>query len=691
MFFDLYVMALKFLGNIDIDDYILCNDVSSLFDKYDEDEVLVLKGIEGYALGNYNSKRDIFNKVKNDIYNAFLENPRKYLDSFFFDDRFIKDIFSYFEIRRIRRIMKGLEIQINDIISRGPKDLSERHFLMKYLKVHIDLDSEYQRKYISEILDKNILELENEEYCFLCNYVSRWMLRESGNENIPVNVFAAKFSDSRDDGGYARSTFIVMRLLEDDFSIPYAVRCICHETQHIIQNSMYRRLDPFNNNHIDSKVGLDYFEHLFMGDKYYHNNYWFSKIEYDAEKNGTMWASKFLKLFGKNVSDDLNNSLYFTVKPFEFRMQSICTKNKDEYEKEFFEYSDVYNLDSIVKKDITLLDIYPILHRLYDNNGNKISLDEMLKNDFSLGEDLNIFYPFVFDYIQRGELANSNGEYINNIYLLFDKVYQKVLTMFSSSPSFLLDLNDYSGYASSFVFSDLDDIFTSELVYYFSFLTKTSKYLYNHLDKIQDSKKFISGLDGILDKLNYLLNNNVEFFKKDNLSFLRNYNSDLLYIYNDYRKADVQKFFSDRLSKFVSDDVLKIDINGVSLKDYIYNELISHVSYEDISYLDINGEHVKFDDYVIDLIFKHFEYDDSDILTLLNLMRVPIMESDVRDLFFEKYDRLAFMYKDDLVFDVLKGAEGLADDEYNDNILSKTLVDINNEDIASQIRSVISR
>ena len=48
MLYSLYIKALEFLGNINIDDYILFNDVSSLFEKYDEDEVLLLK--KGYSI-----------------------------------------------------------------------------------------------------------------------------------------------------------------------------------------------------------------------------------------------------------------------------------------------------------------------------------------------------------------------------------------------------------------------------------------------------------------------------------------------------------------------------------------------------------------------------------------------------------------------------------------------------------------
>lgn len=140
MYYDLYVKALTVLGDRDIDEYILSSDISSLFEKYDEDDVLLLRGIEGYILGNYNRKRNLFKKVKREIYNSFIRNPHKYFDSFFFEEHFAKQIFSFFEARKIKKIMSNLDVQANDIMMRGPRDLSERHFLMKYLKKHIDLN-----------------------------------------------------------------------------------------------------------------------------------------------------------------------------------------------------------------------------------------------------------------------------------------------------------------------------------------------------------------------------------------------------------------------------------------------------------------------------------------------------------------------------------------------------------------------
>lgn len=47
MRYNFYIERMKeLLGSQSIDDYILNSDVSSLFDKYDEDDVVLLKGIE---------------------------------------------------------------------------------------------------------------------------------------------------------------------------------------------------------------------------------------------------------------------------------------------------------------------------------------------------------------------------------------------------------------------------------------------------------------------------------------------------------------------------------------------------------------------------------------------------------------------------------------------------------------------
>ena len=88
MYYDLYVKALGVLGNNNIDEYILSHDISSLFEKYDEANVLLLRGIEGYVLVN-SKKKKLLGKVKREIYSSFIKNPRKYFDSFFFDEFFV--------------------------------------------------------------------------------------------------------------------------------------------------------------------------------------------------------------------------------------------------------------------------------------------------------------------------------------------------------------------------------------------------------------------------------------------------------------------------------------------------------------------------------------------------------------------------------------------------------------------------
>lgn len=110
--------------------------------------------------------------------------------------------------------------------------------------------------------------MDFEEYNFLCLYVGKWMLRESGNENIDLSLFVANFPDSSCDGGYACNKYVVMDKFDEGFSIPYIIKCVCHEVQHVVQSRMYDRLDVYDFNYVDSKVGLDYFEHLFMGDEY---------------------------------------------------------------------------------------------------------------------------------------------------------------------------------------------------------------------------------------------------------------------------------------------------------------------------------------------------------------------------------------------------------------------------------------
>ena len=681
MRYNFYIERMKeLLGSQSIDDYILNSDVSSLFDKYDEDDVVLLKGIETYVL---NGSKGVKDRVRKQLYRAFMENPRKYFDSSLFDDKNINTIFSFFEVLKIKKTMRRVRASARDIMARGPKDENELHFLMKYFKKYINLDDKYQREYITKILDKKVSELDPEEYSFLCVYAGEWMLRESGHADIDMELLAVNFLDSSNNVGYANGNVILMSLFDDNIhDLLNVVKCVCHETQHVIQKNIYDRRASRDSK--DSQIILDYFENDIMGYEYYQKNYLFSKIEYDAESIGIKYAVKFLSSFGKKLFEAYFNNSYENYKPYEFRMQPICTS----YEKEFVEPSRVSNFDSFVKRNPLLIYDYPVLKKLY-YNGDKLSFDKMLNNDFSLDGNLELFYDYVFCYIQDGKLDGYEAGEVqfNNIWLVYDKVCERVLAMFENY--FDTSINDYG---VSISYSEIEDVFTAEVLYYFSFLTKISNFIYSNIGKLSHDKlpDFEDKISSILDKLNNVLDGHVFRFKMDKSKFLENNFSDLFGIYNDIRKDDSIKFITSRFEELVPPSFWNLNYEGSTVRDYICNDLYMNVSYLDNSVLMVEGREFKLDDYILLVVSRSLGYDIDDVLNLFDLMRQPILDDEVREELFQKYDELLFKFKDDSLF--LKMLEKVKDSslkEYDNKTLLDRLDEMYVDDFEDEFNSTV--
>ncbi len=711
MYFRFFERALCLLGNKSIEEYILDNDISLLYEKYDEKDYILLKGIEAriLMLPSINFKKEkiytsALKKAKKDFCTAFFANPRKYFDSLLLKDSNFKNLLSFFARRKVDKTMKSLEGEAKRLLIEGTKNDDDRHFLMKYLKDNVDLDDDNQRKLILDIIESGTLPKDVEECNFFYCYVKKWMLRESGYEAAEKFLFTAYFPESREDAGYANGDFICMRMMDEKNAIASAVRNVCHETRHTIQSYMHERLSASSDNHVDSKVGLDYLEYCVFDDNYYSNNYWFSKIELDAEKVGLDYTMKFLSSLGKeDLSRDLfSNDRYLEKEPYEFIATPICKKEGLDYLEDFSEFSRVSMWDSIVKNNSYLVDQYPILSKLYDD-GNKLSFNQMMKNDFSEGENLEIYYDYIFSYIQEGSLDNSNlssDVYFNNLKLIYEKVIDRITRMLDSNPFVLGNVSASSRHGINISNDKIREIFTSEIVYYFSFVTKITKYLNQHISFLNNSYKgdFAKDVDFLLGKMHSLLNEYLsEFISGNSSEFLNNNYLDLLSIHNELRKDEVSDLYLKKLEKLVTDNYRDIIVDGTDYKlsDYVSQVLPMHASYLDISKLNIDGKDKAFDNYILEIISQNIkiDVDFSEIFILLDMIRDVYSEKDFWDGLCSRMNELINYYnkKDEDFANVLSVCFSNAREEHFENEMSKTPLGIEFQQFSPDVMEVISR
>ena len=703
MYADLFFMLLTHINDRNLGEYMDKNDVTELFEKYDEESIIILRGIESCVLGMSSNKKSkeyqsVFSKYKKQLYSAFIQNPYKFFDSYLFDNRY--KVFSLFEQIKIKKVMKNLKKEIDEILTRGPKDEEENHFLMKYLKNHIDLDDNKQKEIIRKIIEKNVIPSDYEEKNFLINYVSKWMLKDKGLENLEVALFSGDFSRSTNTAGYAQKSFIFIGA--DATSLQDYLRIICHETQHVVQSEMEKRLETNRANHIESLEGLQYLEHSLFGSTFYNQNYYLSRIEYDADENGIEYTQKILKEFGiENIDNFIN--LYSDGHTCDFVISHL---GGGEYEKEFSEYAYAAYWDMIIKNNPYLLSVYKFLDKIYDNNGNRKSFDEMINHDFSSEKDLYMFYNFVFCYIQEGALdknVSNNKIAYNNILLIFNKVINRMSDFIDKGifrlPS--LKKTDEKGFKLSN--SEVNDVYKSENFYYLSFLSKVSNYLYNHISELDETQRqtFIKKIEKVselfqLSKKNLKMYCNLE--DKD-IQIITDKGKKVLFMYNDLRHDEVAKIYQKKLNELVpievQDTLINIDGKDYNLKEYVCSILPKFANTSDITLLELDNKTISFDNYILSLLSNSKERNKylNDLLILSDLIKTPYNDHDFRNSLINYYNKIITHYEieDKLYSIILKNILSNSVQYYQEHIMIDTRIDIKMEKFSDEVRGVIER
>ena len=709
MYFDLTLRFFDFIGEKNVEHFIDNNDVIGLFGKQDEKSILILRGLESDVIGMSGNKKNadyqrIVRKYKEKFLPAFLENPYKYFDSYILRDFFINRIFSFSERRKIKKILKDIKKQVEFVLEEGPKNKYEKRLLMKYLKDHININDKKQKKLIKDILEKNEEPSDYYERMFLCSFVSKWMLKENGFED-EVAVFPAVLEE-KTISGYAFSNIILIKN-DREGNISNVIESVCHETQHVIQDKKTRKLRSDEHDYEESEIGFIRLEHKIFGSAFYKMNYFLSRIEYDAEVNGIKFAEKFFESFGLQMPDYLEN-FAFKGHVCDFVMAYI---GNDKYEKEFAEYAYASYWDDIVSRNINpntnygILSTYPCLKKIYNEDGSRKSFKEMISSGFYTEEDFYMFYSFVFCYIQEGALDNleiENDEVFYNINLVCQKVNDKIKLFAKDGYGSLLSLpmGDSKGFDLSS--DDVKDVYKSEMFYYTSFLLKIYNYLNNHLDKSDEryNTLYIKELEKTIDSIRYSFTKFKYQLDGDDYKKIKEKNGELLSLYNDSRRDEIKKQYMGMLKDIVTpeDYDLIVNVGGkqYKLSDYVCDELYKYTNFSDISTLDIDGNRIYFDNYIVSLIAKAKGFDDiiDDIVSLSDMLKRDYYNSNnVREDMISCFNKLIIYYDslDKNYADVLRRILARTIQFYQEDKFKYTPIDLNLSSFSKEIKEVMDR
>lgn len=714
----------KRIDNYNLGDYISNNEIFSFYDKHDLESVSIIKGSEAFLL-HYSTDHYRDNYVgqnySNQLYKAFINDPYKFFDSLLLDEEHSKSFFPFFKNLKISRIMRKVRNEIQRILDNGPKDLNERHLLMKYLKDNIDLDDEKQKGFIKEIIDKGVVPEDFDELSFLSNYVGKWMLMESKNDDIDLIAIPANFDGIDESGGFAFENFFFIN--SENNSLFGLLRAICHETQHVIQIEKQRRLSKDSIKQEDSLAGLASFESEIFGvffrkDK--NENYFFSRNEYDAEVNGIEYTWKFLSFLGrKTLADDFfdkrrYNTPYEIGQIYKLYLEPICSNGRYEIEKEFAEYASVSMWNEIIKLNSNIVENNPIFQKFYDLEGNQLPFEVMINNDFSEGDNLDYYYDYIFNYIQCGALDNydmglNHDAIIKNLFLIYEKVLYRVRSLVSFGTSRMHEISyefDEVGY--KFSSEEIKEIFNAEIIYYFSFLTKMTKYLYKNLNITDENLKLNFSVDidlffKLFEKIEigYSKDYEVEGLDSEKTKlFLDENRSDLQPIYNDIKGKEVQRVYRRWFEEIVPINYRKIivdfDNKKYSLDDLVNNVLPFCASSRDVSKIKIGDDYFVFNEFLLATISKSTNNDEhlNDILILFELMKDNYIEhGDFRHNILEMLNGIISSYKenDSDYYELLKNAYDDVERYYQENMFTHTPVDLELQEFSKEVKDVISR
>lgn len=694
----IFIRLIEIVQDFNIDNYVLNDKFVNLFEKYDEDSIIELHGIEFYLIYKfmYGKPGDSFKIISEKLYNAFLKKPYKYFDSYLFDDEKVSFIFPFWKVHKIKKIKKIIKKNVDVILKIGPKDENERHFLMKYLKLHIDLDDMRQRDLIEKIIDSGSVPKDPEELNFFGSYVSKWMLKKSGYEYLDIPLFSATFELDNSLEGFAGRDYIFMKI-NTDSSILDTINVICHETWHIIQYEEYKKLKGGFRKIPELNIGFDYFIFEKFGSVFYNKNYRFSRMEIDAEKAGFNFAKKFLDFLNKS---DLSKKIEYLKREsfecrgvqYEYIMEPIMSNSNVDYEKEYYEYAMSSLLDQLVKENLNyyIMDVYPILYNLYDEKGKARGIKELLKNDFSNYDNLELFFNHTFRYIQEGGLDNlnlNNSTVFNNLNIMLNKVKDKIIEMLDLSPNVLLDRYESEDEVS---YKEVNDIYKSELIYYYSFICKVSKYLYMNIDKITFKDELVSNIEILIDKLFIVIKDN-----KD-LSILNDKYNELVLIYNSLRKESVKSIYEKWFKQLVPEKFKNIIVSFHGEKyfliDYVCYILPLYANPQDISILSIDGG-INFDKHLIKIISNQLDIDTNlnDIFILIDLIKDNVDNENIRNNYVDMFNKIISRYdKENYDYaSVLRNAFNRAQMYYEENKFTSTPIDANN--YTDEVNEIISR
>ena len=348
-----------------------------------------------------NGKKNNVKLLLNKFYDDFIKYPYRFVDSPLIENGFLNRFvplplsikihtlkYKYFEsynnLDLYETLMKRKKLnndQKNNLYS----------FLIYQMKNNYNEYSIEIEKCIKDILNSNkpVSKLSEMEIKFYCVYVAKKTSQGQVSPDIHLMTLHPCY------GGFEKDNIIYINKTAPHIDrIEILTKVICHETRHAMQEK-----DAKTKN---SKTAFEMarqllFERYINKDVFqlYKDNYQYLGIELDADSYGYYYSTVLLQTLGrKDLADKLQEEAKERLQKRHFYE---CVKIIDGLDSPIDEFN-VENLDAIIKKHPEELKTFKVLRNLYNDDGSRKPLSNLIARRIKQGFDYRGIYDNYINY-----------------------------------------------------------------------------------------------------------------------------------------------------------------------------------------------------------------------------------------------------------------------------------------------------
>lgn len=533
-------------------------------------------------------------EIINKYFEDFTKYPHLFVDSPLLDNRFI-DRFMPLKLRVKTHMLKFKYYESNDnkklydSLIKGD-NLSKENKNKLYSFLLYQMRKNYN-KYSKEIencaklilnSNKKVQELSDIELKFYCTFVAK----RAGYDKVFPDIHIIDDKPSRN--GFELHNIVYINKHSDNVHELFEItKTVCHETRHAIQEK-----DSKNKN---SRIAFEMARHLLFNkylntDVYnvYDRNYRYSGIELDADDYGYYYSKVLLQTLDRSDLSD--------------KVQRMEINNH--YKRHYYEFIEdingmmispdiftVQHMDAIIKKHPSELNNYKALNNLYNKDGSRKSLGELITLRVNQShEDRGLYDNYINYEISKNRLFNI--DLVRTPSALQEKLFKSLSNICSDKVTLFLDYCNDDEYKNV----DTNQIRVSTL-YQINLLDNLYNYIDQHMEYIMTFKESNTSTENsfiynyLRDFRHFNINNiKNEVIKND--PEIRSRVNSLLNKYNNIVKKNNESYIKEAIQDLTIEQKHSVittpEGNKTQLIDYLYFDLLPRLDAQTM--VNLNGK-----------------------------------------------------------------------------------------------------